>query len=606
VNLSAGKKFLLNACSKPCSGQENKFMKPLKTGLLTLICLLGIIPSAIAQDTVGKITLHGIKKNGAATFTGAAPKGFNYSSAPRVQRHPDLIAARRGLTPKGFAAAASVAGASLGVPVPEPNKVKNGGNQVGFEGLTTVDTANTNGFVLSPPDQGLCVGNGFVMETINLVMTVYKKTGLELTTPMSLNTFFGADPNTTFLSDPRCYYDIPTQRWFVSVTNVIDFNNNRSNLYLAVSESSDPTGGYNIYSIDTTDDGQNGTPKNPGCNPCFGDQPLLGADSFGIYLSTNEFGVFNNTFNGAQIYALSKATLEAGGVPTVVHIGNLPLAESIAYSLQPASSPDLEDEMIWDQKDGTTGGVEYFLSALDFNGTLDNRIAVWALTNTSSLSQASPSVSLTNVVINSEVYGQPPQATQKVGPYPLGQSLGEPEETVASNDDRMQQAVFADDHLWGALNTVVSDGIGQNVGIAYFCVKPSMKHGKLSAKLEGQNYVSVKGASVMFPSVGVTGGSTAAIALTLTGPSYFPSAAFARVNPSHASSVNIVAAGGAPQDDFSGYPPFGTGTARWGDYSSAVADGGSLWLATEYIPGNIDSLTFFTNFGTFIYEVDLQ
>ena len=68
-------------------------MKPLKTGLLTLICLLGIIPSAIAQDTVGKITLHGIKKNGAATFTGAAPKGFNYSSAPRVQRHPDLIAA---------------------------------------------------------------------------------------------------------------------------------------------------------------------------------------------------------------------------------------------------------------------------------------------------------------------------------------------------------------------------------------------------------------------------------------------------------------------------------------------------------------------------------
>ena len=28
------------------------------------------------------------------------------------------------------------------------------------------------------------------------------------------------------------------------------------------------------------------------------------------------------------------------------------------------------------------GGTEYFLSALDFAGTLDNRIAVWALTKT--------------------------------------------------------------------------------------------------------------------------------------------------------------------------------------------------------------------------------
>ena len=581
-------------------------MKALKTGLLALMFFLGMIPSAMAQDTVGKVTLHGMKKNGTTTFTGATPMGFDYSSKPKVQRHPDLIAARRGSTPKALATATAATAGALRVPAPDPNKVKNGGNQVGFEGLTTVDTANTNGFTVTPPDQGLCVGNGFVMETINLVTAVYNKTGIQLTTPVSVNSFFGADLNTTFLSDPRCYYDIPTQRWFVSITNVFNTVTSRSNLFLAVSHTSDPRGAYTVYSIDTTDDGLNGTPNNPGCTPCFGDQPLLGADSFGIYITTNEFGLFNNSFNGAQIYALSKATLEAGGVPTVVHIGNLPLAEGIAYSLQPASSPDLEDETTANLKYETSPGLEYFLSALDFNGTLDNRIAVWALTNTSSLSQPSPSVSLTNVVINSEVYGQPPPATQKVGSYPLGHSLGKPEETLASGDDRMQQVVFASDHLWGALNTVVSDGTSQNVGIAYFEVEPSMKHDKLSAKLEGQNYLSVKGASVMYPAVGVTAEGTAAIAFTLTGRSYFPSAAFAHVNASHATSVNLVAAGAAPQDDFSGYPPFGTGSARWGDYSWAVADGDSLWLATEYIPGGIDSLTYGTNFGTFIYEVDLQ
>jgi hypothetical protein len=108
---------------------------------------------------------------------------------------------------------------------------------------------------------------------------------------------------------------------------------------------------------------------------------------------------------------------------------------------------------------------------------------------------------------------------------------------------------------------------------------------------------------VIYPAVGVTADGTAAVAFTLTGPSYFPSAAFSHVNPSTAGSVNIVAAGEAPQDDFSGYP---SEVARWGDYSWAVADGGSLWLATEYIPGNIDSTAYFTNFGTFVYEVNLK
>ena len=43
-----------------------------------------------------------------------------------------------------------------------------------------------------------------------------------------------------------------------------------------------------------------------------------------------------------------------------------------------------------------------------------------------------------------------------------------------------------------------------------------------------------------------------------------------------------------------------------GDYSWAVADGGLLWLATEYVPGGIDGTIYLMNFGTFIYEVNLD
>jgi len=89
------------------------------------------------------------------------------------------------------------------------------------------------------------------------------------------------------------------------------------------------------------------------------------------------------------------------------------------------------------------GGTEYFLSALDFNGTLDNRIAVWALTNSSSLAKKNPTVSLSSAVIDAQVYGQPPDAQQKPGATPLGDSVNGKLEFLAGNDDRMNQVVWA-------------------------------------------------------------------------------------------------------------------------------------------------------------------
>jgi len=333
------------------------------------------------------------------------------------------------------------------------------------------------------------VGNGFVVEAVNLALSVYSTSGKLLKGPIALNTFVPSDFFTTFFSDPRCYFDIPTQRWFVSVANVVDFNTGRSNFFLAVSQTSDPRGSYFIYSVDTTDDGTGGTPSNPGC-PCFGDQPLLGADKNGIYISTNEFNIsliFGDpaVFNGAQIYAISKTLLEQGTLPTVVHfnlMGNS-LAEGTAASLQPATSPNFEDS--GEDSERRRTGVEYFLSSLDFTATLDNRIAVWAMTNTISLRQSAPSLALAHVVIQSEVYGQPPAATQKAGPNPLGASLDPPqtEETLATDDDRMQQVVFAGGQLWSGLATIVSDGANANAAIAYFVVRPKFNQGVQAGRI---------------------------------------------------------------------------------------------------------------------------
>jgi len=570
-------------------------MRMWKICIPTLLLASGIVSQAGAQSSTGKMTLGNVQLKGTSVLSAASGPVYGSVTTPILKPDRDLASARRSTVSNQSAGASTVA-AALSIPTPTPNRVTSSTPSVAFQGLSTVDSANANGFVLTPPDQGLCAGHGFVLESINLALVVFNQSGARLTVPAAMNSFYGLDPATTSLSDPRCYYDAPTQRWFVSMINVFNSVTGRSDLMLGVSQTSDPRGAYYIYSIDATDDGLNGTPANPNC-PCFGDQPLLGADANGVYLSSNEFPLFVSGFNGAQIYAISKAALEAGTPATLVHYYNLPLAEGLSYSVQPASSPDLNEE------EGS--GVEYFASALDFFNLNDNRIGVWALTNTRSLSSKVPSVSLSNTIVSSEVYGLPPSAPQKAGPYPLGQSLGEPEGLVDSGDDRMQNAVYASGHLWAGLNTVVSDGTNINAGIAYFDVRPSFSHGVLSASMVGQNYISVAGNSVIYPGIGVTADGTAAAAFTVTGASYYPSAAYARLTPAHASNVNIVAAGGAPADDFSSYPEFGGfGVGRWGDYSWGVADGGALWLATEYIPGNIDSVSFFTNYSTYVMKIN--
>ena len=478
------------------------------------------------------------------------------------------------------------------VPTPTGTPIGASGSELStsFTGLDHFDTRTRDGgnsFSLEPPDQGLCIGNGQVLETVNDVMSVYDTSGNQVTTPVSMNTFFGlpfAINRTTgvrgpFLSDPKCYYDVATNRFFLTELEEDPAPSVRAHTLIAVSQTGNATGTWLLYSLDATDDGLNGTPAHPGC-PCFGDQPLIGADQNGFYISTNEFGA---GFNGAQIYAMSKTALEQGNVPPVVHLQGGPLAEGISYSVQPATTPTAAQ----------SPGTEFFLSALQFGPSpTDNRIAAWAMTNTKSLNNANPNVSLTSVVIPSESYAQPIPATQKAGPTPLGDLLTSitgnpnPENTLNSNDDRMNQVVYVKGSLWSGVNTMYQDVNGHDEsGIAWFKVDASVSGAQVSAHVVNQGYVAPTGENVLFPSIGVTQSGRAVMAMTLSGPDYYPSAAYSVFDGSGFNSIKIAGAGVGPADGFTGYPAEGgNGVERWGDYSAAVAaPGNTVWLADEYI-----------------------
>jgi hypothetical protein len=268
-----------------------------------------------------------------------------------------------------------------------------------FDGLNHRDQRTANGgnqFSLEPPDQGLCAGNGFVMESLNDVLRIYDRSGNALIGAIDLNTFYGyplAINRTTgrfgqFVTDPSCYFDPDTQRWF-NVVLTLEVNPitgaflGPNHLDLAVSRTSDPTGSYTIYRLPAQDDGTQGTPNhNCAGGPCLGDFPHLGADRNGFFITTNEYPFFEDGFHAAQVYALSKSALAAGAatvsvtqIDTIGAVGGNP-----GFTVWPATTPagGYADDL---------GGTEYFLSSIaaeeaNGNGT-DNRIALWALSNTS-------------------------------------------------------------------------------------------------------------------------------------------------------------------------------------------------------------------------------
>jgi hypothetical protein len=501
--------------------------------------------------------------------------------------------------------------------VTKPQSISPAGKSVelGFHGLSHRDQrfagtgqyANTQ-FSTEPPDQGLAAGNGFVMQAVNAAIAIFDaKTGTLRQGPTALNQFFHLKPevnrrNATygdFTSDPRVLYDAQLKRWFVTVVAIATHPQSGTfaaptHLLIAVSNSSDPTQDWKLYSIETTSDGIQGC-------PCFGDQPVMATDTHGLFITTNAFSL-REGFAGVQIYALSKQLLAGGAMPPIMHWNGPKLAGGFAFSLQPATSSSFGT-------DDAAHGVEYLVSVADIRNLLDHRIAVWSIGNTASLADSAPALKLRNIIIDTQPFGVPPDAEQKTGDTELGSLVSEKEQFISTGDHRMQQAVFANGNLWCALTTIVALGSDPvpHAGIAYFALTPSTgPDGAVSAQMAHQGYLAAANTDLFFPSLAMAPNGSGVLAFSLSGADFYPSAAFAEFTAQAMGEIQIVAAGAAPHDGFSGYKYFGgNAAARMGDYSAATVDeNGAVWLASEYIP--LAPRTLLSNWGSFIARLSAK
>jgi hypothetical protein len=546
------------------------------------------------------------------------------------------------------AADASGAATPSWLPVVTPSAVSTSKPHAvaGWEGLNEADNAKYAGFSVEPPDQGLCAGGGHVFEMINDVVRVYSTTGRSQGTAY-LNDFF-KEPGYQETTDPSCEFDGGSQRYFATELT-LDVNQKtgaltgRNWLDLAVSKTSDPRGGWNIYTIPVTDDGSDGTPSHTDC-PCIGDFPHLGTDAHGVFLTTNEYpfsddpGVFGNNFNGAQVYALSKNRVVSGSSSvTVAHFENLRVPSG--------SGPTMTGFTLWPAQAVGTGyatadkGTMYFTSSFaaeearpsDFTGH-SSQVGLWWVKNTASLDSSSPNPQLAERTLNSGSYGIPPLSNQKPGPVPLrdciavqcvdglgGPYTAEQEGGLDSSDTRPLTGVYVNGTVVSALDTAMQVNGNLQAGFEWMRINAAGS----SSTMAGHGYVGVSKGNAIYPAITTNGSGSGYVGFTVSGANWYPSAGYTTWGSRPGSTLNIAAAGAAPEDGFCEYLAFncaGTDTPsirpRWGDYGYAAYDGHNFFVANEYIAHRCTysqfakdftcggTRSFYGNFSTHIQKLD--
>ena len=567
---------------------------------LPLIAALGVTCALVALPATGTIAAHAASTSASYHGTSGSAKRLTqaatFTSLPKVasafrNEGPRVFTALRrdGSSTIGAAAAAAAAASTAG------GGVSRNGVSSAFNGLSDLDSDNLNGFPVTPPDQGLCVGDDStlagspkaVFEPINLAERETSTNGTLLRPDVSLATLF-QDPYAE--GDVRCLYDRQTQSFYfteigfpVATGPAADSNNTTADVVVVNAH------GVAAYQFDTSLGG-------PSAGDCFGDQPKTGFDNNALVISTDEYcGPTESNYEGAIAVVISKSQLvtEAATVNDSV-IGPVSLAGNPVVGMDPAI--------------GTGTGTAYFVNSVPFlangnNNPVGNTLGLWTLTNSAAVTTGNGTVSLTGTVLPSEPYAFPVPATSTGdgSTTTVGTAVITSEATLNPDDSRLSGPVevtrgFGGIQLWTALDAAVTprgDGAARDAA-AWFKIDVG------GQRVAQQGYVTARKANLLYPAIGAPQFGSPEMVFTITSATINPSAAFTTLG---SGRITTVAAGAGPHVSFSDAPPYDT--ARWGDYSFAQPDpdGNGVWLATEYIPptAHQDPLD---NWGTYVFKVN--
>lgn len=164
----------------------------------------------------------------------------------------------------------------------------------------------------TPPDPDIAVGPDHVVVVVNSSIAFFDKPGGRKTLEQTFAAFFSSVPGvTSFLFDPKAFYDPISKRFFVYVCEQAGTGSISKGL-IAVSDDTNPAGRWNLYRVETK--------QTAGGADYWLDYPGWGFNKDAIIVTGNMFG-FTSGYNGIQYIVIPKAPLLTGAQPTISYLG---------------------------------------------------------------------------------------------------------------------------------------------------------------------------------------------------------------------------------------------------------------------------------------------
>ncbi len=457
----------------------------------------------------------------------------------------------------------------------------------------------------NPPDMALAASPDWVLQGVNSSFEVRDTQGIRQPGwPRNAQTFFGipnepgnCDPasgNQPFLSDPRAFYDPVDKRFWAAslqVESAFGLSPNcpfLSVYYVAVSQTADPRGTWNVYEFDMS----------AGQGPAA-DFTQVGFNDDAVYFSANMFNRGGTAYRYAELFEANKQLMEQGsGAFTASGFRSLsatgPGARSLADTVQPVLT----------MSSGASG--EYFVDT--FNG-LDpvtgnsclnkahkcSGLALWSMQNPIAHDSGGPSPTLSASYVPTKPY---------VFPRPASQPSCT--QCIDSSDLRIGGTpVFRDGTVYAAWETAINNGTQVVPGIEYAQVNAATP-----AESTSSYYFSDADNAVTYPVVMPDGAGRVVMLYDRMGSTVNPQTRFITTSTAAGS---FTGAGHLLKAGEASYRPGVCGTAvlpvcRWGDFSAASSDStGSVWVAGQYANANVGPSTdpdfSSRNWGTWISNI---
>ncbi|HUR54979.1 MAG TPA: autotransporter-associated beta strand repeat-containing protein, partial [Gemmataceae bacterium] len=398
--------------------------------------------------------------------------------------------------------------------------------------FTGVTSGTNPGGAWYPPDTQGAVGPNHYVEMVNGAARVYNKATGAVLSNLNLDVFW-ASPSyqiagNTF--DPRVSFDRASGRWFVSANDGLG-NQLNSGILVAVSQTSDPTGGWNKFRFDAD-----------GSNTRWADYQTLGVSRDWVTVSSNMYGI-TTAPDDISFLTIPKASLLAGTTAGSQYLQPAGFA-SYGFTAHPAS--DLAG----------TSATGYTLST--YNSTA---LRLTKITGSTSAPTFGNTVNLTTPNLIS-----PPNVTQPGTPT-----------QIDTGDNRIESMpTLVNGKLW-SVRGVSSGGAAQ---IAWVRINPTTN------AIEEQGIIPTPaGLGVFFPAIAVNADGDIVVGFSGANSSTFPSAYAITGRYSGAGAVSW----GAAVQTAAGVGYFETGGGRFGDYSQTSldpADPGIFWTSQEFTTAN--------------------